>query len=126
MAHRPSVLVVFRHALLGEGLAARLKALGIEVTSAEVQDSPTLVTALQDHPDVVVVECADDGCLERVARLSPESRVVDVSASVTRGYTGDTVGFEAILSALPPSAEQPAASRAPPGNVAGRREGTHP
>lgn len=100
MTQETSVLVIFEHSLLGEGLAARLSALGVHTVVAESCDSDLMVAALEAHPDVVVVECHNEGCLERIGRLSPRSRVVDASDVIGRGYPTEAMRFEVILEAL--------------------------
>ncbi|HEU5144807.1 MAG TPA: hypothetical protein VFT81_06485 [Dermatophilaceae bacterium] len=100
MAHETSVLVIFEHDLLGEGIAARLQSLGIHALTARSCDGDAVAAALRTHPEVVVVECNNKGCLARVRRLSPSSRVVDATASVGRGYPTETIRFDVILEAL--------------------------
>jgi hypothetical protein len=100
MAHETSVLVIFEHDLLGEGLAVRLQAMGILALTARSCDGHAVETALGTHPDLVVVECHNEGCLARVKRLSPSSRVVDATASVGRGYPTEAMRFDVILEAL--------------------------
>jgi hypothetical protein len=100
MAQQTSVLVIFEHDLLGEGIAARLHALGIRALTARSGDSHAVEAALCTHPDLVVVECRNEGCLARVERLSPSSRVVDATASIGRGYPTEAMRFDVILEAL--------------------------
>ena len=100
MAQETSVLVIFEHDLLGEGIAARLHALGFQALTARSCDSDAVAAALHTHPEVVVVECNNEGCLSRVRRLSPGSRVVDATASVGRGYPTEAMRFDVILEAL--------------------------
>ncbi len=115
MGHPSSVLVVYQHELLGEGLAARLRALGVDTTTAGSHDLRAVIRALRRRPDVVVLETTDEQCLARVSRLSPTSRLVDVRTAVGRGYPAEAMRFEVILEALRPDAPQGAsASRTPP------------
>jgi DNA-binding NarL/FixJ family response regulator len=100
MAPKTSVLVIFEHDLLGEGIAARLHALGVHALTARSCDSDAVAAALHTHPDVVVVECNNEGCLARVRSLSPSSRVVDATPSVGRGYPTEAMRFDVILEAL--------------------------
>lgn len=100
MSHQSSVLIVFSHDLLGEGLAARLRGLGVRATAVRSGDVRRSSAALRRHPDVIVTETSDEECLERVRRLSPDSRVVDVSDAVGPGYPLHTVRFDVILEAL--------------------------
>lgn len=100
MSHQSSVLIVFSHDLLGEGLAARLRGMGIRATAVRSGEVEASSEALRGHPDVVVVETMDEECLERVCRLSPDSRVIDVSDAVGPGYPLHAMRFDVILEAL--------------------------
>lgn len=102
MPKQASVLVIFQHELLGEGLAARLRALGAAATTVRAGNPEALVEALERTPDLVVVESSDPECVDRIARLSPGSRVVDVTASIGRGYPTEAMRFDVILKALRP------------------------
>ncbi|MDC5695718.1 hypothetical protein OO014_00470 [Intrasporangium calvum] len=101
MAHETSVLVICEHELLGEGLAARLASMGIQVLVTTAHNDHSVVLALRGRPDVVIIESTDPACIERVRALSPTSRVVDATRSIGRGYPTETMRFEAILDALP-------------------------
>jgi len=109
MAEQSSVLVICDHELLGEGLVARLNALGIESVAARTHDHQAIVLALLAKPEVVVLESSDPNCRAQVARLSPTSVVVDAATTVGRGYPTRALPFDAILEALPvhPGAETP-------------------
>lgn len=100
MTLETSVLLIFEHDLLGEGLAARLAAMGVRTLTARSTESDAIVAALETHPEVVVIECHNEGCLDRVRTLSPDSRVVDATASIGRGYPTETMRFEVIVDAL--------------------------
>lgn len=110
MAHETSVLLVFEHDLLGEGLAARLAGMGIRAWTARSHDDDAIVAGLGLHPDVVVIECHNEGCLDRIRRLSPASRIVDATGSVGRGCPTEAMRFDVILEALGinPQQEAPA------------------
>jgi len=100
MARQGTVLVIFSHDLLGQGLAARLEGLGVETCAVRSSDKPAARQALSDHPDVVVVETTDQKCLAGIRRLSPLSRIVDISDSVGPGYPEHALRFDIILDAL--------------------------
>lgn len=100
MAHETSVLLIFEHDLLGEGLAARLAAMGVDTLMAKSGDEDSIVAALETHPHVVVVECHREGCIARIRSLSSTSRVVDATGSVGRGYPSEAIRFDIILDAL--------------------------
>ena len=107
MSRQGTVLVVFEHDLLGQGLAAELEGLGVRATAVRSSDARAARRALLGHPDVVVVETTDTESLDRVRRLSPESRVVDVSTSVGPGLPSEAVRFDVILDALPGHGGEP-------------------
>ncbi|MFL6079055.1 MAG: hypothetical protein ACJ714_03915 [Ornithinibacter sp.] len=100
MVRQGTVLVIFSHDLLGQGLAARLVGLGVEASAVRSSDAGAATQALQDHPDVVVVESNDAKCLAGIRRLSPRSRIVDVSDSVGPAYPEHALRFDVILDAL--------------------------
>lgn len=100
MARQGTVLVIFNHDLLGQGLAARLVGLGVEVSAVRSSDLDAARRVLSTHPDVVVVETTDAKCLSGIRRLSPRSRVVDISNSVGPGYPEHALRFDVILDAL--------------------------
>jgi DNA-binding NarL/FixJ family response regulator len=110
MAHQTSVLVIFEHELLGLGIAARLTGMGISAVTTKSCDDDAIETALLAQPEVVIVECHNEGCIDRVRRLSPEARVVDATTSVGRGYPTEAMRFDVILEALrvAPTRETPA------------------
>ncbi len=100
MARQGTVLVIFSHDLLGHGLAARLAGLGVDASAVRSSDAGAATQALRDHPDVVVVETTDAKCLAGIRRLSPRSRIVDISDSVGPGYPEHALRFDVILDAL--------------------------
>jgi hypothetical protein len=67
----------------------------------KASDKESVMAALAAHPEVVVIETSDPRCPARIKRLSPDSRIVDATASVGRGYPTQTIPFDAILDALP-------------------------
>jgi hypothetical protein len=100
MGRQGTVLVIFSHDLLGQGLAARLEGLGVVASAVRSSDTGAARQALSDHPDVVVVETTDQKCLAGIRRLSPLSRIVDISDSVGPGYPEHALRFDVILDAL--------------------------
>ena len=100
MSQQGSVLVIFSHDLLGQGLAARLEGMGVLTCAVRSSDKRAAIEALRRGPDVVVVESTDARCLARVRRLSPKARVVDISESVGLGYPERALRFDVILDAL--------------------------
>jgi hypothetical protein len=106
LKRQTSVLVIAEHELLGEGLAARLATMGIHARTVKSCDDDAITAGLGKRPDVVVVECRNEGCLDRVRRLSPASRVVDATESVGRGYPTEAMRFDVILDALGVNSEE--------------------
>lgn len=102
MPQQATVLVIFQHELLGEGLAARLRSLGTAAATVRADNPDTLAAALECAPDLIVVESTNPECLARIARLSPGSRIVDVTASIGRGCPTEAMRFDVILDALRP------------------------
>lgn len=100
MARQGTVLVIFSHDLLGKGLAARLEGLGVAARAVRSSDAAAAKQALHDQPDVVVLETMDAKCLAGIRRLSPKSRVVDISDSVGPAYPEHALRFDVILDAL--------------------------
>jgi len=100
MLRQGSVLVIFSNDLLGQGLAARLQGLGVMAAAVRSSDDGAAIRALGRHPDVVVVETTDQQWLARIQRLSPRSRVVDVSESVGPNAPQQALHFDVILDAL--------------------------
>lgn len=100
MTHQTTVLVIFEHELLGEGLATRLQSEGVRTVTVKSCSDGEIEAALLTHPEVVVAECTNEGCLARIRRISPTSRVVDATTAVGRGYPTEAMRFEVILEAL--------------------------
>jgi hypothetical protein len=100
MSQQHTVLVVSNHDLLGQGLTARLQGMGFGAATVRSSDARATSLALRHHPDVVVLETTDEACLERVGRLSPLSRIVDISGSVGLGCPQQALDFDVILDAL--------------------------
>ena len=100
MVQQGTVLVISNHDLLGQGLAARLQGMGFGADTVRSSDARATTLALRRHPDVVVLETTDEACLERVGRLSPLARVVDISDSVGLGCPQQALDFDVILDAL--------------------------
>ncbi len=100
MARQGTVLVIFSHDLLGQGLAARLQLMGVDAAAVRSSDAAAAARALCHRPDVVVVETTDAKCLAGIRRLSPHSRIVDISDSIGPGYPEHALRFDVILDAL--------------------------
>ena len=81
-----SVVIVYEHGLLGEGLSAYLHAaLALEPTTVSVHDVDAVHDALSAGPAVVVVETGLDDIALALGLLAPGAVLVDVSAVFARG-----------------------------------------
>jgi hypothetical protein len=99
---RVTAVVISANPLLGEGLAAQLRAVAVETTAIVGPDAAALHAALALQPDVVVVEGDCDTWWEECSAACPHARMVDIGTVVARGCPVDaeTVAFEVILDAL--------------------------
>ena len=95
-------LVIYEHGLLGEGVAAQLRAEDVDTTVVPAADLAAVEAALGDQPCLVVAERATPECHARVRALSPGARVIDISQVVSRGVAdaGPVVDFQMIRDAV--------------------------
>ena len=108
MDHTPGVaaVILYEHALLGEGIATRLRAeVGVNVVLACMRDSGAVLTALGLIPRVVVFERCGQPAELALAELAPQAELIDISTVVGRGPVSpnEVTGFERILRALRPA-----------------------
>jgi hypothetical protein len=101
-AQRP-VVILYEHALLGEGIGQYLLAqIGVEATVASALDLEAVTSSLALGPAVVIFELSEQ--LEQVdlTTLAPHAVLIDVSEVVTRGsaVSPDAAGLEKILLAV--------------------------
>jgi len=97
-----SVVILYEHALLGEGIAKYLRSHGgVTATLASVHDLGAVTSALAFGPAVVIFELSDPLRLD-VTTLAPRAVLIDVSTVVTRGLavTPDAAGLERTLQAV--------------------------
>jgi hypothetical protein len=97
-----TVVILFEHALLGEGIAKYLLAhLGVEAVVVSAHDSGAAFAALVAGPGVVIFEKYPIEQFDLRA-LAPDAVLIDVSMVVTRGFvvTPCVAGFEQILQAV--------------------------
>ena len=97
------VVILYEHALLGEGIAKYLRAqTGVEATVVSGQDLQAVTSALAFGPTVVIFEQSDTLRQVDLVALAPQAVLIDVSTVVTRGPvvvpTAD--GLETILHAV--------------------------
>jgi len=98
-----SVVILYEHSLLGEGIAKYLRAeLGVRATVASANDLEAVKAALATAPAVVIFQLSESLRQLDLAALAPQAELIDVSAVVTRGtvITPDAAGLERILQAV--------------------------
>ena len=109
------VVILYEHALLGEGIAEYLLAqLGVEATVASALDPQAVISALALGPGVVIFELTESLGRVDLPTLAPGAILIDVSTVVTRGPapSPDKAGLERILQAVRDSARSTGSSRA--------------
>jgi hypothetical protein len=100
---RPPVVILYEHALLGEGIARYLLAqVGVVATVASALDLQSVISALALRPAVVIFESTEPLLQLDLATLAPQAVMIDVSTVVTRGsaISPDAAGLEKILQAV--------------------------
>ena len=98
-----SVVILYEHALLGEGIAKYLRAqIGVEATLGSVYDPHAVTSALALDPAVVIFESNDPFQQFDFSTVVPHAVLIDVSTVVTRGsvLTPGVAGLEQILQAV--------------------------
>ncbi|MEO8518118.1 MAG: hypothetical protein ABI438_02975 [Dermatophilaceae bacterium] len=97
------VLILYKHALLGQGIAEHLRArLGVEAMIASADDPQAVKSALGFAPAVVIFEMGDTLRQFDLAPLAPQAVLIDVSTVVARGpvVSSRVAGMERILQAV--------------------------
>jgi hypothetical protein len=100
---RHPVVILYEHALLGEGIARYLLAqVGVVATLASALDVQAVISALALRPAVVIFESTVPLLQPDLATLAPQAVTIDVSTVVTRGsaISPDPAGLEKILQAV--------------------------
>ncbi len=98
-----SVVILYEHALLGEGIARHVLAeIGVEPTVAPAHDLEAVTSALAFDPSVVIFELSQPLQQGDLAALAPHAVLIDVSSVVARGPAVPTsvAGLEKILQAV--------------------------
>ena len=101
-AQRP-VVILYEHALLGEGIAKYLWAqTGVEATVASSHHPEAVRLALALGPAVVIFESSYPFQQYDLSTFAPHAVLIDVSAVITRGSVmpPSGAGFEQILQAV--------------------------
>ena len=97
------VVILYEHALLGEGIAKYLRAqTGVEATIASGHDLEAVTSALALGPSVVIFESSDAFQQIDVTTFAPRAVLIDVSTVITRGsvLVPCAAGLEQILQAV--------------------------
>lgn len=109
------VVILYEHALLGEGIAKYLRAqLSVEATVASALDLQAVTSALALGPAVVIFELTEPLKQVDLTTLAPHADLIDVSTVVTRGLalSPDAAGLQRILQAVRGSGRSTGSSRA--------------
>jgi len=102
-AAQRSVVILYEHALLGEGIAKHLRAkAGVEATVASTRHPEAVTAALALGPAVVVFESSDPFNQFDLSLLAPQAVLIDVSTVIMRGaaVAPCPAGLEQILAAV--------------------------
>jgi hypothetical protein len=99
------VVLLYVHALLGEGIAAYVTGeTGVAVRAVPVGDPGAVADALAAHPRVVIFERSAGVDPADLSRRAPGAVLIDVSAAVTTGppvpEQGEPPAVEAIVHAV--------------------------
>ena len=100
---KQSVVILYEHALLGEGIAKYLRVNGgVEARVAPGHDLEAVTSALAFGPTVVIYELSEPLQQVDLTALAPQAVLIDVSTVVTRGPSAapDAAGLERILQAV--------------------------
>ena len=100
---KQSVVILYEHALLGEGIAKYLRVHGgVQATVAPAHDLAAVTSALAFGPKVVIFELSEPLRQADLSALAPQAVLIDVSTVVTRGPSTppDVTGLERILLAV--------------------------
>jgi chemotaxis response regulator CheB len=83
-----SVLVLYSHPLMGEGLGRMLAAEpGVIVTAVDISEPDAVTAALASEPEVIVVEEGGSVDAADIVRRSHASLVLDVDITTTSAWT---------------------------------------
>jgi DNA-binding NarL/FixJ family response regulator len=111
------VVILYQHALLGEGIAKFLRAqIGVQATLGCANDPKAVTAALASDPEVVIFESNDPFAQFDLTALVPHAVLIDVSTVITRGsaLSPGVAGLEQILEAV-----RKGSSTVAPSNVVG-------
>jgi hypothetical protein len=97
---RGPVVILYEHALLGEGIARHVLAhCGVQATVAPAHDLEAVTFALALDPSVVIYELTEPLQQGDLATVVPHAVLIDVSGAVARGpaLAPALAGLEKIL-----------------------------
>ena len=97
------VVILYRHALLGQGIAEHLRAqLGVEAMIASGDDPEAVTSALGLGPAVIIFEMGDTLRQFDLTTLAPQAVLIDVSTVVSRGLvvSSGVAGMDTLLQAV--------------------------
>lgn len=81
-----AVVILYEHALLGEGIAKHLRAqIGVEAMVVSIRHPEAVESALAVGPSVVIFESGNPFEQFDLTTLAPHAVLIDVSAVITRG-----------------------------------------
>ena len=121
---RPLVVILYKHALLGQGIAEHLRAqLGVEAMIASEDDPEAVMSKLGLGPAVVIFELGDTLRQFDLTTLAPQAVLIDVSTVVTRGpvVSSAVAGMEGILQAVRSCMKLDEPAKTSPGEAPGGR-----
>jgi len=98
-----TVVILYEHALLGEGIATYLRAqTGVQARLESANDAAAVRSALALGPEVVIFESNDPFKQFDLSTLVPRAVLIDVSTVITRGsvLAPCIAGLEQILQAV--------------------------
>jgi DNA-binding NarL/FixJ family response regulator len=98
-----TVVILYEHALLGEGIAKYLRAqTGVQARLESAQNPGAVKSALALGPEVVIFESNDPFQQFDLSTLVPHAVLIDVSTVITRGSVQApcVAGLEQILQAV--------------------------
>ena len=98
-----TVVILYEHALLGEGIATYLRAqTGVQARLESANNAAAVRAALALGPEVVIFESNDPFEQFDLSTLVPHAVLIDVSTVITRGSVLDpcVAGLEQILQAV--------------------------
>jgi DNA-binding NarL/FixJ family response regulator len=113
-----TVVILYEHALLGEGIATYLRAqTGVQARLESANNAAAVRAALALGPEVVIFESNDPFTQFDLSTLVPHAVLIDVSTVITRGsvLAPCVAGLEQILQAVRDSSS----------NVAGPSDTSH-